>query len=130
MYSAASGEPIGVSFMNLLSHPSYDRASPESRSLVCNGCGAAGAKFDFVPDAIWGLPIQEACFRHDWRYSIGTTEEEKAIADIEFLNNLMILINNTKGFTATMLRIPRRRRALKYYEMVVSFGDKAYWAGK
>lgn len=116
--------------MKLLSHPSYDRASPEQKAKICNGCGAAGAKFDFVPDTIWGLPIQEACFRHDWRYSIGMTEEEKSIADIEFLNNLMILINNAEGFTAKMLRIPRRRRALKYYSMVVSFGDAAFWAGK
>lgn len=116
--------------MQLLSHPSFDRASESERAAVCNGCGAANAKFDFVPDSIWGLPISEACHRHDWRYHIGRTEEEKAIADIEFLNNLMILINNAQGFTATLLRIPRRRRALKYYEMVVAFGDSAYWAGK
>lgn len=116
--------------MNLREHPNYTTATPEQRAKVCNGCGAAGAKFDFIPDTIYGLPIQEACFRHDWRYAVGNTLEEKGEADSEFLHNLMALIQNAPGFWNKALRMPRRRRALKYYEAVVAFGDAAFFAGK
>jgi len=119
-----------MSSMNLLAHPSYDKATPEQRAAICNGCGAAGAKFDFVPDTIYGLKISEACFRHDWRYNLGTTLEEKAHADWEFLQNLLMIIESAPGLFNKALRIPRRARAMKYYGAVRDFGDEAFFAGK
>tara|TARA_R110000868_G_scaffold207972_10_gene457147 strand:- start:962 stop:1372 length:411 start_codon:yes stop_codon:yes gene_type:complete len=120
----------GDNQLNLLSHPSYDKATKEERDLVCNGCGAAGAKFDFVPDTIWGLRISEACYRHDWRYSLGTTLEEKSHADWEFLQNLLTIIESAPGIFNKIMRIPRRNRAMVYYGAVRDMGDKAFFASK
>lgn len=96
---------------------------------LCNGCGAANSKFDFVPDRVYGTSINEACHIHDFMYSEGTTLEDKEEADRVFLNNMIRLIERDKHkwYKPTMLQ---RRRALKYYEAVVSFGGSAYWAGK
>ena len=116
--------------MHLLAHPSYDKATPEERSRICNGCGAANSKFDFVPDTIYGLNISEACYRHDWRYNLGRTLEEKAHADWEFLQNLLTIIESAPGIVNKILRIPRRARAMSYYGAVVDFGDDAFFSGK
>lgn len=92
------------------------------------GCGADKARFDFVPDTIYGVSIFEACRRHDWAYKVGNTAEDKQQADREFLNNLLRIIEAVdKWCYPTMLA---RRRALKYYEAVVAFGGVAYWDGK
>lgn len=93
-----------------------------------NGCGADKARFDFVPDTIYGVYIFEACRIHDWAYKVGKTIEDKQHADREFLNNLLRIIESVdKWYYPTMLA---RRRALKYYEAVVAFGGVAYWEGK
>ena len=114
----------------LAAPPSYWKADDEDHNAVCNGCGAQGAKFDFVPDSIYGLPIGEACNVHDWMYMLGQSEGDRASADMVMLNNLMRLIERDKSFTGRVLRLFRRRRALKYYEAVRAFGGPAFWAGK
>lgn len=88
-----------------------------------NGCGdKATAKI--VPDTIYGLSIFEACRRHDWAYCIGTTDEDKQIADFEFLQNLLRIINeHEKWYYPHWLA---RRRAMSYYDAVVRFGEKAF----
>ena len=75
--------------MELNTHPLYIR--PES----C-GCGSDHAMFDFVPDTIYGLSIKEACCPHDFRYSIGGEDADKYIADLEFLGNMLTIINAHK----------------------------------
>ena len=57
---------------------------------------------------------------------MGSSEDDKKMADLRFLGNLMILINNRGGW----LKWFRRRRALKYYEAVREWGDTAFWSGK
>jgi len=57
---------------------------------------------------------------------VGSSDEDKKIADLRLLCNLMVLINKKGGF----LKWFRRRRALKYYEAVREFGDDAFWSGK
>ncbi len=109
---------------------SYLNALLVDRKRVCNGCGAANAKFDFVPDSIYGLKIQEACHIHDWMYHQGKTIEDKKEADRVFLNNLLRLIEAQTSFVGKLLKPLRRRRALKYYEAVVSFGGPAFWGNQ
>ena len=93
-----------------------------------NGCGAEKARFDFVPDTIYGVDIKPACRLHDYAYKVGKTIEDKQHADREFLNNMLRLIEANKNwYYPTMLA---RRRALKYYEAVVAFGGVAFWEGK
>ena len=95
---------------------------------VCNGCGAAGAKFDFVPDRIWGTYIGHACNIHDWMYHEGRVAKDKRIADKWFRKNLMKLIKiEDKPYKPKFFM---RIRALAYYAGVKYRGKKAFWKGK
>lgn len=107
--------------------PGYLQLSDLERFTICNGCGAAGAKFDFVPDTIYGLRITEACFIHDYAYHIGRTAEDKVAADLQFLNNLMTIINTKSHWS---LKALRRWRAMTYYTAVCDKGHAAFWEGK
>ena len=96
---------------------------PELLSTICNGCGAADAKFDFVPDTIYGLCVCAVCHIHDFGYHIGTSEQDRHREDDRFLMNLIHYINfNSNWLTGAL----RRRRALKYYEAVREFGGDAF----
>lgn len=104
----------------------YVKLEPAKRKQIVNGCGAANARFDFVPDHIWGLRITEACNIHDYMYSIGQTIGDKEEADRVFLNNLIRMINAKGG----ALKYFRRIRAREYYMAVKYFGGSAFWDGK
>ena len=103
--------------MKLSSHPDY---KPKEG---CS-CGAENARFDFVPDAIYGLPITKACCIHDDRYDRGGTLQNKINADLEFLQNMLTIINGyDKWYYPTFLA---RRRAMDYYEAVVRMGNSSF----
>ncbi len=106
--------------------------STSSKALteIVNGCGAANAKFDFVPDTIWFLYVGDCCNIHDLDYFHGETIEDKESADRRMLNNMIRLINKEKGWYQFFLKPMRRRRALKYYDLVDAFGGSAFWEGK
>lgn len=107
---------------------SYLKASPELRDAICNGCGPAAAKFDFVPDSMYGLSISEVCDIHDWDYHEGKTIEDKQLADRRMHNNLLRRINfEPSNF---LIRWLRQRRAKLYYLAVKWRGGPAYWEGK
>ena len=113
---------------NLHLPESYRNATDAQRALICNGAGARdGLKF---PNTFYGLDMREAFDIHDWDYHHGTTWADKAQADKYMLLNMMVIIESSTSFTDRMLKPLRRRRALKYYEAVVTFGDKAFWQGK
>ena len=102
-------------------------ASQEERDVICNGCGASDAKFDFVPDTVYGLDISMACHIHDWMYyHAEATDEAKQEADRVLSNNLFRLVENKGG----CLKRLRRRRIWKYYKAVQVFGGSAFWDGK
>lgn len=111
----------------LEAHPSFLEAGFTEIMEHTNGCGAEGAKFDFVPDTIWGLNIVYACIIHDWDYYYGATRREKRRADIRFLVNLILIILMGSNWAMTILRV---KRAIKYYLAVNLKGDKAFWSGK
>lgn len=107
---------------------SFKTASIYELELVCNGCGAANAKFDFVPDRIYGTYIGEACDIHDWMYDEGLTIEDKDKDDRVFVNNIYRLIKmRDKWYKPTALM---RIRAKEYYLLVKYLGGSAFWAGK
>ena len=88
------------------------------------GCGSDKARIDYVPDTIYGLSIRDACCRHDFRYGVGGTADDKKLADREFLDNMLEIIeSNKKWYYPTWLA---RRRALTYYDLVVRFGDGSF----
>lgn len=109
---------------------SYLAADPALLARVCNGCGSARAKFDFVPDRIWGLRIGAACNIHDWMYYCGRTALDKLEADVVFLGNVLRLIERAPGLWNRLLRPLRRLRALHYYQAVAELGGPAFKAGK
>lgn len=104
------------------------RAMPDSERDAKCGCGTA--KSWFVPDTLYGLDITDCCCEHDDSYKRGTTQQDKEEADFRLLRNLLRKIDLAEGWYNKLLRIFRRRRALKYYEAVNRFGDEAFWAGK
>lgn len=114
----------------LSASPSFIAATPERIAAQVNGCGDSGAKFDFVPETIYGLRVSPACYVHDWDYTEGRTDQDKRDADARFLRNMLWLVESAPGVLSSVLRIFRRRRALVYYEAVVEFGHTAFWRGK
>ena len=103
---------------------SFLMASIRDLEDVCNGCGAANAKFDFVPDKVYGLTMTPVCHIHDLDYELGDTAIEKERADYRFLVNGFAYINHKSGVFKAFLR---RRRWLKYYEAVLLCGDDAFF---
>lgn len=115
----------------ILSAPvTFLNASIDELERVCNGCGAAGAKFDFVPDRIYGTYIGHACNIHDWEYEFGVDNEDKEIADRTWRNNNIRLIDRDckkKWYKPQSLM---HFRAQWYYKLICWKGGVAFWAGK
>lgn len=116
----------------LLSAPAgFTETPPALIAANCNGCGAKGAKIDFVPDTIYGVDIAPACLIHDWGYFIGRTEEDKNIEDVRFHDNLKLLVDlaTLRGWRRWVKWL-MLRRAAKYFWGVKEYGDEAFWEGK
>jgi hypothetical protein len=91
-------------------------------------CGSEKARFDYVPDTVWGLSIKAACCIHDFMYGAGRSQWDKERADRIFLENMLAIIAaNTKWGWLLWLR---KQRAWAYYQAVVRFGGPSYWADK
>ena len=95
---------------------------------IVNGCGSAQAKFDFVPDKIYGMDIRPACGPHDFGYHIGVTIEDKRREDRRLLNNILRLIQICSA--NKFMKWLRTKRAIKYYMAVDLLGGPAFWSGK
>lgn len=113
-------------------HPDY----PQWKTGRKCSCGAENARFDFVPDSIYGLSIVLACCIHDHRYELGGTQADKDYADLEFLANMKTIINNYK-LADQVGRINKIKcafyphylagiRANNYYEAVLRAGDSSF----
>ena len=87
-------------------------------------CGAEDAMFDFVPDTIFGLSIKRACCIHDDRYSRGGTQIDKQLADDEFLNNMLVIINSHKRWWYP--HFLASHRAMTYYHAVRKHGNSSF----
>ena len=116
---------FGKNFYIKLNAPeSYWDLDNDEKKRICNGCGAAGAMFDYVPDKIWFLPISEACNIHDFMYHVGETVSDKKEADDIFFENISIII---KTCTKTrLLKLLRLRMAYTYYLAVQMYGNEAF----
>jgi len=92
---------------------------------VVNGCGAANAKFDFIPDTVWGLYIGYCCFIHDWGYYKGRDILDKEESDRIFLNNMLRMIDNDCPWYIPKFLM--RLRAKTYYNAVHFFGGPSFF---
>ena len=86
------------------------------------GCGPGKLGDKLIPDTVWFLSIKPACAIHDFEYSIMIDEQDRERADHNFLFNMLRLVERQTKFI--ILRMLRRRRALKYYEVVRIGGKK------
>jgi len=103
--------------MNLSHHPDY---KPKDN---CS-CGAENARFDFIPDTIYGISIKKSCCIHDDRFERGGNEEDFEQANREFLINMLEEIE--EGIVWWKPTFLARRRAIDYYEGVVRCGRSSF----
>lgn len=108
----------------LMSSYRYKQISPDDKSKICNGAGAAGRWISsFIPNTLYGLNCIEAFNIHDYDYHVGHRRSDKDTADKRMFDNLITLIDLAGGF----LQFFRRRRAMAYYEAVHLGGDEAFF---
>ena len=91
------------------------------------GCGPGGFGDVLVPDTVYGLSVNAACRRHDFRYRFRDpkTEKTRKLDDQEFLYNMQaIVLNSTKNWLMRRLRLTRCRTM---YHAVRWFGKGAYY---
>lgn len=119
-------KPPKANPVKLMIPDDYVGLTREQIKEVSNGCGSSQARFDFIPDTMYGLDISLACDYHDLMYRDGKTERDKEVADAFFLVNMLHLINRRGG----PLRHFRRLRALSYYSGVFECGGDAFWDKK
>ena len=98
--------------------------STDERNKISNGCGAASAAIDYVPDTVYGLNISASCDIHDFGYYLGGTEEDKYISDLFLLINALQIIKQNNGWK--FMKALRYSRAIKYFYAVDFYGDDAF----
>jgi hypothetical protein len=99
----------------------YEVLSKHDKAWMCNGCGP---KLGIAPDLVPDFIFHEACSRHDFAYWRGCTEQDRAIADKRFLDDMLTAAKLlTSGWWSrqwyTML-------AWRYYSTVRWLGKKAF----
>lgn len=114
--------PVTHRFAGLICPSSYLEMPRSEVDKIANGCGAASARFDLVPDTMWGLDISASCAIHDIDYHFKRIPRD--MADAIFLANLVILISRASKW----LFIPRLVRACEYYLGVRLGGASSYEA--
>lgn len=107
----SSGDPYVQDSSGLWYLRGYEQLTPEAKSEICNGIGAATGITKYFPNTIYLLDCREAGNRHDYSYYRGGDANDRRYADMFFLLNLCTLINQGSWF----LRIPRHSRARKYW---------------
>lgn len=114
--------------MPFLTEPGYYALTPQQKSKICNGAGAANDwRSRFIPNTILGLDCTEVFNIHDYAYHVGRTETDKERADINMLVNLLRHISD-KGNRWS--RWWANKIAVDYYYIVDEFGRDAFYAGK
>lgn len=105
----------------LLAPAEYWELTAEQKAEICNGCGAKGAKVDFVPDFVLGAEFEEPCHIHDFCYWLG---EDKRESDRIFILNLLAMCAVDCEIEAVYaLRV---EAAIMYFKAVSALGDEAF----
>ncbi len=110
---------------HLCAPTTYWLASDAEIEANTGGCGPGKLGDWFVPDTMLGESVHLACEIHDWCYHVGKDLQDKRAADLVFLVNMVILIND-----GDMLDALRLRRVMTYYEAVSFGGEEAFKKGK
>jgi len=120
-------------YYDLVYPPQLAELTEEEEPYYWNGIGGKGCWYNkFIPDTVYGLDISLASGPHDVAYHFGASEEDRKIADDQFLENIKTIIDKESHWTAKWsgLVFLRKRRAYKYYLAVRLFGGNAFWENK
>ncbi len=98
-----------------------------------DGCGTNVGPFaGMAPSTIDGVCIFAACLIHDSRYYYGETLDDKNAADIEFFNNLVLILSKSPDILT--IGVGRRQlrfdEALVFFRFVNEYGLKSFVAQK
>ena len=105
----------------LFAPQSFISASQEDIDEKTGGCGPGKLGDALVPDRLLGESIHLACRIHDWMYGEGKTKEDKFWADLIFLVNMVILINDGEFLDSLRLRL-----VMDYYKAVSFAGGSSF----
>ena len=98
-----------------------------------NGCGPETGIFSGIwLTSIGGVCVSPACMIHDFRYYAGATLADKAIADMEFLSNLIkiLSLDKTTINASVSERQIRIAEAIVLFKVVHEYGFKSFFARK
>jgi len=113
---------------NFVTIPQFWELNFKQLLEIWNGIGAAGSAWNIlIPSTFYGLNMDLPSLPHDVEYKLGQSEEDRKIADDNYLENMYKLIEQESCW---LLKWPRRRRAYKYYLSVRVFGKVAFWEDK
>ena len=106
---------------------SYEDLNTEEKKYLCNGAGRKGFWGWIVPEFVFTEPSN----RHDFKYWQGGSEEDRKIADREYLNQLLDTAEYRKnGKKRSLLsRMFLRRMAFIYYTAVTECGGSRSLGG-
>lgn len=96
----------------------------------CNGVGA-----DWMPDCLTQIitklhrEMEVPAAIHDRRYATGTTRQDRQEADLEFLTNVIRVIEFEYPWW-NPFRYINKRRAMRYYNYLRAFGARAWEEAK
>ena len=101
------------------------------RAGLLNGCGPKIRWVNWlVPDAVFGLHVEEDCDHHDFNYLLGHTEADRAKADWQFFEEIRKrALAKTESWWRRWLRPVYRMAAWTYYRAVRAFGVSFFYYG-
>ena len=105
----------------------YYTLTEHQKSIIFNGIGQKGKWYNFlIPERIIFLDLTEVWNIHDFAYFRGKHLEDRMLADLDMLYNMLELIDDSTW----ILRYPRKQIAHIYYFMVDKHGHEAFFSNK
>jgi len=110
----------------------WANVSPELRGRLVasgqlNGCGPKNRWMNYlIPDAVFGLHLEESCYQHDLNYMVGHTEADRVKADWQFLESIQGRARAKTAGVWILLRPVYLLVAWVYYRAVRWFGRPSF----
>lgn len=92
--------------------------------FVSNRCGGENWLGSLVPDKPSWADFGEACHIHDYDYTKGGSQEDKEMADVRFLANMLIIIKRDDTWYTS--ESDAREWAYAYFLAVIQFGHEHF----
>ena len=122
LYFQARAESLKMSYPR-----EFSEFAPETLAKICNGIGGEGSKLSPILSWIYAK-FQTSGSIHDVRYGVGGNEDDRLIADHEFLENMLLEWADDWGWFRWFRPLARaeRRQIQAAYLAVRSFGKSFF----